>query len=357
MSAIARVNPLPSEGLERRLDFERRLTALSAALMRSEPEDLDDVVVQALATVGSFFEVDRAYLFEIDGAAGHQSNTHEWVAEGISVEAQNLQEISLDTFPWLMAELLADRAVALDDVCNLPEEAVNEAREFEREGIRSIAIVPIWNGARLAGFAGFDAVHTAVEWDEDYLLGLRLLAQMLGSALRSRALARRLQAMAFHDALTGLPNRALLDDRLQAALNRTRRYRRRMLVAMVDLDDFKPINDEHGHAGGDIVLCQVARRLENALRSTDTVARWGGDEFVMVMEDMTEGVDAVAARLLAAFEAPFEVDGFRLSVRPSIGIIEAEAGEGNPGQLIRRADAAMYQAKAAGKDRWVYAKI
>ncbi|GAA4865499.1 sensor domain-containing diguanylate cyclase [Luteimonas vadosa] len=339
--------------LQKRLDFERSLTALSAALMRTEPDDLDSVVEDALATVGTFFQVDRAYLFEIDMQAGHASNTHEWVANGISAEAQNLQEVPVDTYPWLMAELRADRAMVMNDIADLPEEAVNEREEFRREGIRSIAVVPIWHGVDLAGFAGFDAVRRKVVWEEDYLLGLRLLAQVLGSALRSRSLARWLRHMAFHDALTGLPNRALLEDRLQAALLRARRYDSGLLLAMVDLDDFKLVNDRHGHAIGDAVLCQVARRLQQALRSTDTVARLGGDEFVLVVEDVSESIQVVADRLLSSFDPEFVIEGVRLRVSPSIGIVQVPPGLSDADALMRHADAAMYRAKAAGKHRWV----
>jgi diguanylate cyclase (GGDEF)-like protein len=339
--------------LQRRLDFERRLTTVSAALMRSDDAGLDEAVVAALAAIGDFFQVDRAYLFEIDEQAGHQSNTYEWVAEGISAEAHNLQQVPLQAFPWLLGELRADRAVALEDVQAVPEDAGNERREFERQAIRSIAIVPIWDGARLTGFAGFDAVRRPVAWDEDYMIGLRLLAQMLGSALRGRATARRLRSLAFHDPLTGLPNRALLSDRLEAALRRARRYATGLLVVMLDLDDFKPVNDAHGHAVGDAALCEVARRLQRSLRTTDTVARLGGDEFVLVIEDAGESVDTVANRLLAAFDAVFEVEGLQLRLSPSIGVAIAGPDDDCADKVLRRADAAMYQAKSAGKHRWV----
>lgn len=339
-------------GLRRRLDFERRLTAISADLMRSDGEGLDAAVVAGLSTVGRFFKVDRAYLFEIDEQAATQSNTHEWVAEGIASEAANFHGLPLDLFSWLMAELRADRAVALNYVSTLPPEAVSERCEFERAAIRSIAIVPIWNGARLAGFAGFDAVRHHVHWDEDYLTGLRLLAQMLGSALRAREMACKLQAMAVHDPLTGLPNRALLGDRMEAALRRAHRYGSDVLVAMVDLDDFKPVNDRHGHAVGDAVLCEVARRLQRTLRANDTVARQGGDEFVLVIEDGDEAMTKVADRLLAAFDEPFEVEGLSLSLSPSIGVVVAGPADDCADRLLRRADAAMYRAKAAGKHRW-----
>jgi diguanylate cyclase (GGDEF)-like protein len=342
---------LATRELQRRLAFERRITAASALLMRSDGEALDGVIEEVLGSIGAFFDVDRAYLFVIDHAQGHQSNTHEWVAPGISTEAHNLQQVPLTVFPWLLAELSADRAVSLPDIRSLPDSAGNERAEFEREGIRSIAIVPVWDAATLAGFVGFDAVRQRVEWGEDYTMGLRLLAQMLGSALRARAMARQLQAMAFHDPLTGLPNRKLLQERLEAALRREETGRQ-VLVAMVDLDDFKRINDAHGHAVGDAVLCQAAARLAQALREQDTVARLGGDEFVVVVDDGAKlAPEEVARRLQRAFAEPVEVEGRSFRLGLSIGMAVAGAA-GDAQRLLRRADAAMYRAKAAGKDRW-----
>ena len=343
-----------AQELQRRLAFERCITTASAALMRSDAVALDQVVVEVLGSIGRFFKVDRAYLFEIDDSAGHQSNTHEWVAPGISAEAQNLQQIPLTVFPWLLAGLREDQTISLPDITALPAEAVNERAEFEREGIQSIAIVPMWQGSRLAGFVGFDAVRQRVEWGEDYLMGLRLLAQMLGSALQSRMMSRKMEALAFHDSLTGLPNRKLLQDRLASALVRAQRHRRGLLVAMVDLDDFKRVNDQYGHAAGDAVLCEVARRLALTLRAADTVARLGGDEFVLVIEDTDgAGPEQVGQRLLAAFSAEFEVEGLRLQQHLSVGMVLADPGADDADRLLRRADAAMYRAKAGGKNRWV----
>ncbi|MCA1713873.1 MAG: diguanylate cyclase [Gammaproteobacteria bacterium] len=300
--------------LQRRLAFERCITSASAALMRSDGGALDQVVVEVLGSIGRFFKVDRAYLFEIDQTAGHQSNTHEWVAPGISAEAQNLQQIPLTVFPWLLAGLRDDQTISLPDITALPAEAVNERAEFEREG-----------------------------------------AQMLGSALQARAMSRRLEALAFHDSLTGLPNRKLLQDRLESALVRVRRQGRGLLVAMVDLDDFKRINDQYGHAAGDAVLCETARRLVQALRPIDTVARLGGDEFVLVIEEETDEVapEQVGQRLLAAFSPEFEVEGLHLQQHLSVGMVLVDPAVDDADRLLRRADAAMYRAKAGGKNRWV----
>ena len=342
--------------LQRRLAFERLLTGASARLIRARGGALDDAIVDVLGSVGAFFEVDRAYVFLVDDAAGTQSNTHEWVAPGISREAHNLQDVPLDTFPWLMQGLRADKAFEVPRVADLPPEAVNERAEFEREGIRSILVVPLWQGAALHGFVGFDAVRRHVDWGEHFVVGLRLMAQMVASALEARTLADRLHDQAFRDPLTGLPNRKLLEDRFSQAAGRLQRKGAGVLVAVIDVDDFKQVNDTHGHAVGDQLLCEVGRRLQAAVRGTDTVSRMGGDEFVVLAEEC--GPDALARladRLLAAGDAPIEVDGQTLQVGLSIGIARGGAPTDGLDGLLRAADAAMYQAKAEGKHRWLEA--
>ncbi|CAN5656585.1 hypothetical protein BH23PSE2_BH23PSE2_05390 [soil metagenome] len=115
----------------------------------------------------------------------------------------------------------------------------------------------------------------------------------------------------------------------------------------------QPVDDAHGPTVGDAALCEVARRLQRSLRATDTVARLGGDEFVLVVEDATEPVDTVANRLLASFDLPFEGEGLQLHLSPSIGVASAGPDDDCADRLLRRADAAMYQAKRRGKHRWV----
>lgn len=342
--------------LQRRLDFERLLTGASARLIRAGGDALDEAIVAVLGSVGAFFAVDRAYVFLLDHDAGTQSNTHEWVAEGISCEAHNLQDVPLTTYPWLMDRLRADRVFRVERVANLPPEAVNERTEFEREGIQSILIVPLWQGTTLHGFVGFDAVRRQVDWDEHFVVGLRLMTQMVASALEARTLAERLHDQAFRDPLTGLPNRKLLEDRFQQAAARFQRKGTGVLLAVVDVDDFKQVNDTRGHAVGDRLLCEVGRRLQLAVRATDTVARMGGDEFVVLAEECgADALEQLAGRLLSACDAMVEVDGDHLQVGISVGLARGGATPHDLDGLLRAADAAMYRAKSEGKHRWVEA--
>jgi diguanylate cyclase (GGDEF)-like protein len=166
-----------------------------------------------------------------------------------------------------------------------------------------------------------------------------------------RARTRELHHLALHDSLTGLPNRALILDRIEQMLTRSRRDHSPVAVLFLDLDNFKDVNDTLGHAAGDELLIGVSSRLSSAIRKEDTVGRLGGDEFVVVTQgdSLAAGSEVVAARVLDSLATPFDITGSDapLSVTASIGIAEDRFATSD--ELLRDADIALYQAKGAGK--------
>ena len=168
----------------------------------------------------------------------------------------------------------------------------------------------------------------------------------------AKSLEEALERRAFYDGLTELPNRNRLHERLDHGLERAARTGRPPAVILLDLDNFKAINDSLGHGTGDRVLQEVGARLQAVVRPMDTVARLGGDEFVVVVDDSEpEAAVRVAQRILDTLRAPAEVGGHNVLLRASAGIAVGQVGQG-PEELLGNADAAMYAAKAAGKGHW-----
>ncbi|MGW7055950.1 putative bifunctional diguanylate cyclase/phosphodiesterase [Streptomyces sp. NPDC054887] len=182
---------------------------------------------------------------------------------------------------------------------------------------------------------------------------IRGLVVTLRDVTEQRQLEHELTQRAFHDSLTGLPNRTLLLERIERALLRGRRESSLTCVLFIDLDDFKVVNDTMGHSVGDQLLAAVGGRLSETLRRTDTSARLGGDEFAVLMEDAKEPLDAelLAAQIVQTLNRPFRLTGGSVSISASVGV--ATAGDSaDSDELLSHADLALYAAKAAGKRQW-----
>ncbi len=174
--------------------------------------------------------------------------------------------------------------------------------------------------------------------------------QLLDITERKR-MESELLHQALHDSLTGLPNRALLSDRLEQALNGTRRQGSQLGVIFLDVDYFKVINDSLGHSAGDELLVQAVGRISSVLRPGDTVARFGGDEFVVVCDDAsTDEIERIAERVLEVISRPWMIGELEMSVTASLGIVLADK-DATAESLLRDSDAAMYLAKGLGRNR------
>jgi diguanylate cyclase (GGDEF)-like protein/PAS domain S-box-containing protein len=202
---------------------------------------------------------------------------------------------------------------------------------------------------------GVFAVHStrSREYSDGDIDFIQSFANVLADALSRQATEDDIRHRALHDPLTGLPNRVLFLDRLEHALARLRRGHGRAAVMFLDLDRFKLVNDSLGHQAGDEILTAVAPRLKQALRATDTVARFGGDEFGVLLEDLESELDATetAERIAAVFAHPFVLGTSEHFISASVGIALAQGGE-LAEELIRDADTALYRAKEGGRARY-----
>lgn len=246
----------------------------------------------------------------------------------------------------------AERSLYLPDATEAAEYVGNPYTSGPQP-IRFYSAVPLRTeaGVTVGTLCVYD--YDRLELDDERLALLEDLADHVREHLELHSQIRRLGHSATHDVLTGLPNRALLSDRLAHAMTRRTRHPGEPALALIDLDGFKGINDQLGHQAGDEVLVQVAARLLAAVREEDTVARFGGDEFVVLYEQLPEdGIDEVLCalhqRLSRALDAPLIVRGDAVSVAASIGFARSNPGELGY-ELLGRADLMMYEQKVKQK--------
>jgi diguanylate cyclase (GGDEF)-like protein len=307
-------------------------TGLFAAVWAAQPDTND--IVHPLAAGGSGLETLAAHPPLRTGVDATHALARAWHQ---GQEAQDGRADSPLLQPWADFSLPEWRQLAL-------------ALPLRRAGARwAVLVLVLLNGNDLDD--GLHALLRRVASLIERALGeIDLKAELETEQAQQRHLAR-------HDALTGLPNRLALEHHLPLAMARARRHKTLLAVGVMDLDDFKPVNDTHGHAAGDDLLRQLGERLRAAVRETDLVARLGGDEFVLVLEGVALAADLpiVLDRIHAAVETPFDLgDGVLAKVGMSLGLTLYPADDVEAEVLLRHADAALYASKAHKADRTLW---
>ena len=335
--------------------FDRLLLNISVRLAHIEPEYLDEVIHEALADIAGYFETERSSLFSIDDNACTFSNTYEWNAAGLTPAIDSLQDQPTGAFPWLMEHILEHRTVDVPAVAALPDEAAEERKAYVQQGIGSLIVAPIVQGEVVTGMFGLYAVRDRSYWSDELRNNVRLLGQLLANAVEAVNMAILVRRLAYHDPLTGLANRELLGDRIEQEAARITRSGGHLAVMLIDIDDFKLINDSLGHHSGDALLCGAADRLRQLIRTSDTAARIGGDEFALVAQ--VNGADdaaALAKRTLDDISRPMVIMEQSIIAHPSIGISLFPDDNRDSQSLLANAELAMYAAKAGGKNRFAF---
>lgn len=322
--------------------------------------DLQRAIPRALAILGDAAGTDRVYIYENhphpETGELCMSLRYEWTREGIPQGIdkpywQNLPYGDYGTQRWYEAFQQGKSVGGVIRDFSLAEQEL-----LRRDQIVSILMVPIAVNDQLWGYIGFDECATERHWSASEESILVAIAARMGGAIKRQHTEEQMRYQAYHDALTGLPNRMAFDQRLGMALARARRNGEILAVMFLDLDRFKTINDTLGHAVGDLLLQQTTHRLSSCLREEDTIARWGGDEFTLILPGIKSSEDAtrIARRISQALKPAFHLSNQDLYITCSIGISLYPFNGSDAETLLKHADVALYRAKEQGRNNYQF---
>lgn len=336
------------------IEFQRLISDISSDFVSVNQLNIDEKIYDMLHKIGRFFQVDRTYIFLINHQDSTMTYSHEWCNEGITPEVEAIQNVPLDVFPWWMEQLGSNKLVSIEDVSKLPDEAAVEKDQLTQQGVKSAIVIPIEENGQMLGFMGLDSVRSFKTWSNYHINLLKILSNLLADSLIKIKSEKKIEYMAYYDHLTSLPNRTLFSDRLTQAIHLAKRNKTYIGVIFIDLDSFKIVNDTIGHSAGDTVLREVSRGMEQRLRKTDTVARFGGDEFLALVNNLADNEDIIkiVENLIEVFEHPFNVSGQEFYVTGSAGVAVYPFDGEDAETLVKNADIAMYIAKSRGKNQY-----
>ncbi|WP_050740901.1 EAL domain-containing protein [Acetobacterium bakii] len=332
-------------------EFQKLILEISSDFVAMTLNDFDNKVNDLLKKSGSYINADRAYISMFSNDPKGICFTHEWLAEGIDLIMGEYQKSESSVLNWSTDQLLNNHIVYIKALTTLPQEAEAERALLFNRGIQSLIYLPVPSKDKIIGLIGFEQISRSKAWRIDDFELLKVLSNILADAIAKVETENEMNYLAYYDALTGLPNRVLFSNRLEQAIKLAKHNEKYLGVIFIDIDGFKEVNDALGHDWGDYLLKHIGKRLAGCIRKYDTVARFGGDEFLIMVPQLSQRTDLedVTRKIMTVFLEPITVNNQEFYITASGGIaVFPEDGE-NVNSLIKNADLALYVAKKKGK--------
>lgn len=337
------------------LEFQKLVSETSFDFINFNQENSNQMINSLLEKLGKFFDVDRTYLFTIDQSDKTLTYANEWCKAGISQEVGTIEDEPKANFKWWVGELKNNFLVKIDDVSIMPKVAKAEQDQLLRQKVKSLLSVPIMSQGKLLAFIGMDSVVEKKSWTNENIELLNTFANILSSVIAPEQVEKHTRFMAYNDSLTGLPNRFLFSEKVTEALRIAKRKNQNLAVMFIDLDEFKAVNDTLGHKSGDQLLISVANNLKNVVDENDIVARFGGDEFMILLRNYKDQktITSLADNIMETFKKNQIIGEQNFNVTASMGISIFPDDGSDSETLVKNADIAMYKAKESGKNKYI----
>lgn len=330
------------------------MSELSHSFISVGENNMEEKLDAALERCGTFIRCDRAYLILSPQNEKAIQYSREWLADGVPSGLSEFKASLKEMGPSVRRQMERGKVFILRDAALLPLTAGKLKRHLRAQHIRALMTIPLKSKGKIVGFLGFNAKIPFRMWNLDDYSFLEVSAGIFAEAVMKVEAERKVRFIAYHDRLTGLPNRLLFNDRLKQAISLSERTGKMLAIVFVDLDSFKAVNDTMGHEQGDQLLRQVADILTRCVRGYDTVCRFGGDEFLLLLNQLpgTPELLGILKKLSEILRKPILLKEQETFVTASIGVARFPQDGTDAETLIKNADTAMYHAKENGKNRY-----
>ncbi len=336
------------------ISIQTLVSETSHDFVSTNAQNFGDKIHAMLKRCGRFIKSESAYIALFDSDASRIRYSAEWLAEGATPTSAGLEGTAAVMVPLLLERFGSQSAVTLFDTALMPPGDKLKAALAGRN-IRALLALPIKKEETVIGLLTFASARPLTELSSGFFTSLEVISNIIVDAVIKVNAEKEINFMAYHDQLTRLPNRFLFTDRLTQAIRRAERTGKMIGIAFLDLDSFKSVNDTLGHELGDRFLYKAARILSGSIRGYDTLARFGGDEFVFLLNDIDceQDVVRIMDKIMKTIHRPVLLNGqeFIISASTDVALYPRDGTDAET--LIKNADMAMYNAKTRGKNQYM----
>jgi diguanylate cyclase (GGDEF)-like protein len=342
--------------LSEKIKTQDLLFLISSRVINVNYSNMKEKMDEVLSLLCKYVQADRAHIYFNTLDTVEEEKRFCWCNEICKYDDSFLQSIRMDQFVWLREQVKETGAVQIPDVTQLPPEASSEKEYLMNQNVRSMLALPLTSHEQKIGFLRIDYVLNHKEFDEAFIKILMTIGNILGEAYIKNCSELKMQQMAFYDQLTNIPNRQLFGQRINQVIAAADQSGELFGIIFLDLDSFKIVNDTLGHHYGDEILIMIADRITKCIRKTDTVCRFGGDEFLIMLNNIMskQDIEIVASKIIKRLEEPLFIDDQEFFITASVGISIFPTDGVDNDTLIKNADIAMYKAKSSGKNQFVF---
>ena len=335
------------------ISFQKLVVDISQHYISASEVGFNEVTNDILFRIKDYLKTDGIQIYLFNNEKDTITNAFSLMIGRDSVD-ENRREVKLEEYSTLLRRFADKKTLEVYDSDDLMPQEQKELELLAGGQVKSLLVLPIENNNNVYGYLGLQSFTGKRNWNTIDKNNLMIITNIIAETIERIRQERQINFMAYYDVLTKLPNRTLFTDRLNQAISLAKRANRIIAVMFIDMDSFKYVNDTIGHKGGDELIFKVSQKLSSALRKSDTVSRFGGDEFLLMANyiNNTEDIYKIADKIMSIFKTPFIVMGQEIHISVSAGIAVYPYDGEDADTLIRNADIAMYQAKSKARGHY-----